>query len=430
MDPSSLFDRYQSWLPVLDCEDASGVVPRRWGRDLAREMGLAAIPGVEDAFCDEEILFLGSRIMARSSNGFRRVLAGCRAHGFVAKLRSPDAALELSADLDAGDGWTEGLAVTLSHGAWRIDLRGDEAVRQVSLFGGVVAEVVEVTPGGAKRRRRPPPSVGSARLQRFLAEGVLALPAAPPELPLPAALETTAALARLIVTSRGAPRSWVGLWRLEDLPPTPAGMVPRAAEIVPGEPQLRPGIWPHYGWGDLDFVCVGGGPDTHHVLCDATGAIWIVNAPYDVFDFVCGNVLTWLERTAFQPELDALGHAGPLLSMPLGAPGALAAHLGVPAVRECTDARSALFASSQYVIREAHPTRGRPVVSVRGATADDLVPVAQWASNACGARVSALTGDPDECAEIEATLAALGVRCIDGGTGGWLPDAAWELRAR
>jgi len=432
----ALREEYQSWLPVVTCQDAREELPRRWGRDLASALGMTPAAEVSDTFMDADLLCCGSSFFARSMTGLDRLLAACREHGFAASVSAPGVRTTHVDDLEkyiAEEPWTTLLESSTRDVASSLESRGQDAVRQVSRFRDHAIEVVQFTRTGAERLRPETPALGSERLREYLRRYALALPAAPPSVfasqAMLGALAEVRQVGRLLLDRPDAGDLWLGLWRFEDLPSTPAKAVPKRVEIAPGEPPLCQVQWPVFRWGDLDLVCIAGGPEFECYLCDATGAVWLCDAPYDQFDFLCGSVVCWLERAAFNTELNAMKRSGPVLTMPLAAPGELPAHFNIPRIPECSDSRSALYVSTTYTVWESSPTRGRPVIAIQGRDASELVLVVRWAKQRWGTARMSIPGTEEAPQALADAMSAEGIQLVDGGTGGWLPSTVWEADA-
>ncbi|KYF55479.1 hypothetical protein BE04_36310 [Sorangium cellulosum] len=423
-----LRQQYRSWIPVLVCKDALPALPRRWGRDLALALGLGAIDAVDNAFCDDEILCWDSHFLARSINGSARILERCSSLGFCASMPAPDAHLTFVSDIEQRS--TQGGLEHLHRGPGDdevvVSIAGRDLIRQQRMFRGHVMETVEATPTRLERIRRHPPALGSARLREYLRRHAVVLPAAPPPAAMAGAPEELLLLGRTLLLRPGEGNMWLGLWRIEDLPDAARRAAPTAVAVARGAPKLARGEWPFYRWGDLDMICIGGGPEFESYLCDATGAMWSCDAAYGHFEFVGGGVVSWLERLAFNADLDAMGHASALLTIPLKAWGELPERLNVPLVRECSDARSRLYVSAAYAIWESSPTRGIPVVDVRARGSRELIPVVTWARERWGTMKVAVSGDDGTTEELADAIEAEGIRILDGETGGWTTASFWD----
>lgn len=427
-----LQQQYRSWIPEIVCEDALTTLPRRWGRDLAKALGLNAIETVDDAFADDEILCWGSWFLARTIEGAARVLEQCNVLGFSAQIPAQDAHVRFVSDLEQH--------TTAEHREKTLRCEGDEAiivsisgrdlVQQTRSLCGHIIETIKATPTHLERIRRHPPAMGSERLREYLRRHAVSIPAAPPDAMTRAgsnsAPEEVWQLGRTLLLRPSEGNMWLGLWRLEDLPQAARKAVPQRVVVAPDSPQIVRTEWPFCRWGNLDMICIGGGPEFESYLHHATGAIWLCDATYGHFEFVCGSILSWLERIAFNAHLNAMSHESPLLMIPLGAWGKLPGSFNVPLVPECSDPRARLYVSSTYTVWESAPPLGTPVVELRARSSRELIPVVQWAKRHWKTTKVAISGNDGTTDALIDTLHDEDIQVLDGETGGWKPATFWD----
>ncbi|WP_438020325.1 hypothetical protein WMF18_15185 [Sorangium sp. So ce315] len=427
-----LRQQYRSWIPVLVCKDALPTLPRRWGRDLAQALGLGTIDAVENAFGDDDILCWDSHFLTRSIDGAARILERCNSLGFCASMPAPDAHVSFVSDIEQqpAQGRLEHLHRGTGDDEVVVSIVGRDLIRQQRMFRRHVMEALEATPTRVERIRRHPPALGSDRLREYFRHHAIALPAAPPHAAESAGMvgspEALRLLGRTLLLRPGEGNMWLGLWRIEDLPEAARRAAPAAIAVARGAPKISRSEWPFYRWGDVDMICIGGGPEFELYLCDATGAMWSCDVAYGHFEFVGGDVVSWLERLAFNAELDAMGHTSALLTIPLQAWGELPEYLNVPLIRECSDARSWLYVSAAYAIWESSPTRGIPVVEVRARSSRELISIVKWARERWGTTKVAVSGEDEMTEELAGAIEAEGIRILDGETGGWKTVSFWD----
>lgn len=425
--------KYRSWIPPVDCHESPVRLPRRHGRHLAQHIGLSAVPEIDGAFVDAEIMCISSRFFCRALSGLERVLRGCREAGFSAELVAPDARPNFVPDLEGIA--RHGSIAEAFHGhdatgaEIDIDVLGPEAVRQLTRVAGHTIEIIQAQPHGVHRFQLPTPEIGSEQVRGYLRRYAVALP--PSQLPFraPAALsrviDEIQRMGRLLLRAPSTGQMWLGLWRHQDLPTWAAGATPTRFSVAPGEPSVLMIDWPGYRWGDLDMVCIGGAVEDRSYFCDATGAIWLEDGVTGHYDFVAGSLLSLLEGMA-APAPSTRFRNGPRVVLPMRSPGALPGHLGATLTPEGTDPRFCRYVSDSYVVWEMTPTRGLPVVEVQSQRLADLIPVLDWAASRWGTSKVALANDGDIPAEFVAAASELGVHVVDGEMGGWKPAAFWS----
>jgi hypothetical protein len=431
-----LQQQYRTWIPTMVCEDARPVLPRRWGRDLARTLGLEWIPEVEDALMSPEILCWGSHFLTRSIGGFARLLHNCNEHGFSATIYAQCAPIKFVDEVNTTNTQTKQAQQTLHLPRSRhydesiFSLHHEELIRETRRFRGHTIEIVDSSPRGIQRIRRHPPALGSNRLREYLQQNAVSMPSTPPCVATPSALEGAVEelnqLERTLIVDPREGNMWLGLWHLDELPDTARRAAPTALTVARDTPKITRTEWPFYRWGDLDMICIGGGPEFESYLRDATGAIWFCDVAYGHFGFVCGSTISWLERIAFSSRLDAMSHESPLLTIPLRAWDELPRHFNVPLVPECSDPRARLYVSSTYTILESDPTHGTPVVELRARSSRELIPVVQWAKRHWKATKVAVSGSDEALRELVDAIHDEDIQLLDGETGGWKTTTFWE----
>ncbi|WP_441286331.1 hypothetical protein ACSRUE_28410 [Sorangium sp. KYC3313] len=424
---------YRSWIPELVCEDALAALPRRWGRDLAQALGLDAIETVDNTFADKEILCWGSCFLTRSAEGAARILEHCNRLGFSARMPAHDAHLRFVSDLDhhaIDEPRATPLYRSRCENTITVALGEQDLVQQTRSLCGHVIETIRATPTHLERIRRHPPSVGSDRLKEYLRHHAASLPVAPPSAmtgaPMCSVPEDVRQLGRTLLLRPGEGEMWLGLWRLEDLPRAARQAAPQNVVVAPGSSRIVRVEWPFYTWGDIDMICLGGGPEFESYLRDATGAIWLCDVAYGHFDFVCGSTISWLERIAFNSHLDAMSHESPLLTIPLRAWHDLPGHFNVPLVPECSDPRARLYVSSTYTVWESAPPHSTPVVELRARSSRELIPVVQWAKRHWTTTKVAISGSDEALTELSDTARHEHIQILDGETGGWKATTFWD----
>lgn len=426
---------YRSWIPELRVQDARTAHPRRSPLELTARLGLVPEPSIEAVRIDSDILYFTGSFWVRTIAGLERLVRACDELQFNARFHAPEAQHEprFVPDLEGvvrTGSFVDVLRRTNEIGQEiAIQLQDRDAVRHLSYLSGGLCEVLEARPSGASCFRLPPPELGNERLRSFLRRYALTLPPAPPPVRASAAMSATLdevrRLGRLFLNPPSG-KMWLGLWCRDDLLRPLVSSIPREIEIVPsGASRLSMVEWPVYRWGDFEMVCVGGPTDYCFYFCDQMGGIWLSDPAYDGFDFIAGSLLSWLEAIAATDSRDPF-ESGPLLAMPMKTISDLPAHLGTSLVPERSDQRHRLYMSPDYVIHETIPTRGVPLVEVRGRSGEALVPVLAWAKEHWGTRKAAISGCYDVPEAVADAAHRLGIQLVDGEPGGWKPEAFWR----